>query len=194
MNQQIVDYLKENKGGYTKESLITQLRNSGHDEAEIMESINEVYKVTEIPLPDSGKINGNNIKYAGFWIRFLAFFIDSIIVGAVVGLVNIIAISLLSNNGSNIFLQIISFLLVLTYYIAMTNQYQATLGKMAVGIKVCSINSLGKAELNSILIRETISRLTATFLTILYLVVAFKENKQGLHDMVAKTVVIYKKQ
>lgn len=43
MNQQITDYLQQNKASYSKEDLAQQLRNSGYVENEIQEAVNVVY-------------------------------------------------------------------------------------------------------------------------------------------------------
>jgi hypothetical protein len=79
----------------------------------------------------------------------------------------------------------------------MTNKYQATLGKMAVGIKVCDANTMQKASLGHIWMREFINRIFLStpilFMPLFDVVVAFTNKKQGLHDMAAKTVVVYKK-
>ena len=43
MNQQIIDYLQQNKVAYTKESLVQQLKNSGYMENDIQEAVSVVY-------------------------------------------------------------------------------------------------------------------------------------------------------
>ena len=48
MNQQIIDYLQQNKVAYTKESLVQQLRSSGYMESDIQEAVSVVYGVGDI--------------------------------------------------------------------------------------------------------------------------------------------------
>ena len=50
MNQQIVDYLKTNKDGYTKESLVEQLKSAGHNENDIQEAVGLVYGGVDVPM------------------------------------------------------------------------------------------------------------------------------------------------
>lgn len=47
MNQQIIDYLQQNKTAYSKESLVQQLRTSGYVENDIQEAVNVVYGRTD---------------------------------------------------------------------------------------------------------------------------------------------------
>lgn len=78
------------------------------------------------------------------------------------------------------------------YFIFMTHKYQATLGKMAVGVRVAALD--GKAlSLGKIVLRETIGKIIASLmLGIGYIMVAFTHKKQGVHDMMAQSVVTYK--
>ncbi len=57
MNQQVIDYLQTNKDSYSKESLVEQLKNSGYDDSEILESINTVYHGEEAPIPQANNVN-----------------------------------------------------------------------------------------------------------------------------------------
>lgn len=194
MNQQVVDYLQTNKDNYTKESLIEQLRSAGHNEVDITEAINSVYGDIEVvvPLPQD-VIMRDDVRYAGFWIRFMASFIDGFVLAIPILIISFLSYFLLDESiFVSLLIQVIVFALFLAYFVLMTNKYQATLGKMAVGIIVCDENTLDKAKSNNIFKREIISRLTATILPILFVVVAFTDKKQGLHDIAADTVVIYK--
>lgn len=188
MDQQIVNYLQKNKGQYTQESLIQQLRNAGHNDAKIQEAIRYIYE-------------GVAVRYAGFWIRFVAIFIDGLILIIPVGILAfILGMAIMSSSPdmatsiAQFIGSIIGFIVALLYFAFMTNEYQATLGKMAVGIKVCDANTLQKSESGRIWMRELINRLflTIPFLVFVEIVAAFTQRKQGLHDMAAKTVVVYK--
>lgn len=65
MNQQIIDYLAQNKDIYPKESLVQQLRASGYGENDIQEAVSVVYGVefspNNIPMPNAP----NPQTYAG---------------------------------------------------------------------------------------------------------------------------------
>jgi uncharacterized RDD family membrane protein YckC len=197
MNQQIVEYLQKNKDNYTQESLVQQLRNAGHNEADIQDAVNFAYNDVNTASTTGSANEGNGtVHYAGFWIRCVAIFVDGLVL-----LIPFSAIFFISNVAfapyGQIFAFIVIFILALLYFALMTNKYQATLGKMAVGIKVCDANTMQKASLGHIWMREFINRIFLStpiiFMSLFDVVVAFADKKRGLHDMAAKTVVVYKK-
>ena len=67
---------------------------------------------------------------------------------------------------------------------------QATIGKLAVGVKVCTENG-GRLTFANATGRYFAKILSAIVLLIGFLMVAFDKKKQGLHDKLAKTFVIY---
>ena len=132
------------------------------------------------------------IKYAGFWIRWGASFLDGLVlfgagfvIGIFVGLIGaVLKIVLLLS-------QIIGILISWAYFIYMTHKYQATLGKKVLGIKVYS-NKLEKSTLGKIILRETIGKFVSGIILLIgYIMAGFTDKKQALHDMMADTVVIY---
>ena len=141
------------------------------------------------------------IRYAGFWVRFAAYCIDKIITAPIVGIifsvVSIFSKKFLSRENS--FYQIeefISYVIIFpvmwSYFIFMTYKYKATLGKMILGIKVVSDK---EAELNlgQIILREIIGKLISSLsFSIGYIIAAFTNKKQALHDIIAHTTVVYK--
>lgn len=143
--------------------------------------------------------------YSGFWIRVAASLIDSFVMYIANAMV-MAGIFLLPFGNSNSFLErmsnpssmmammglIYTAMIVINwlYYALMeSSKNRATLGKMAVGIAV--VNEKG----------ERISFLKATgryfakilsglLLGIGFIMAAFDQRKQSLHDRLAKTVVI----
>lgn len=131
--------------------------------------------------------NAPQVKYAGFWIRFLAVFIDGIILSIVSVPLMLIAGSDEKSFGLNFLGYIISW----AYYIYMTDRYQATLGKKIFGLKVVNEN-FTKASLGNIILRETVGKIvSAIILFIGYIMAAFSSRKRALHDIIADTVVVY---
>jgi len=165
------------------------------------------YAVTMQPPP--------HLIYAGFWIRVAAHLIDNIIVTAAFVLVWVIIIGAVAGVG--IFARLANFrsdssgaavaligTIVLLYFSLIFGRFiaiwlyhaflesgptQATWGKRAMGLKVTSFTgqriSFGHAS----------GRYFSTFITnmtmgIGYLMVAFTDRKQALHDMIAGTLVI----
>jgi len=88
--------------------------------------------------------------------------------------------------------RIVTYLVTWTYYILMTSKYQATLGKMVVGIRVISDKN-DNLTLGKIILRETVGKLvTGITVGVGFMMVVFTEKKQALHDMIASSVVVYK--
>lgn len=197
MDQQVVEYLRTNKEKYTQESLVAQLRSAGHSEGDIMAALAIVYDLAE----QSTNKTEQQIKYAGFWIRWVAAFIDGFLVGVVSMLVGfaigfgMAATAGVENTGffEDSFVTIISFGFTWAYYIIMTHKYRATFGKKLVGIEVRADDAENSATLGKIILRETIGKLLSMFtLYIGYMMAGFTQRKQALHDMIAGTVVVYK--
>jgi uncharacterized RDD family membrane protein YckC len=143
-------------------------------------------------------------QHMGFWIRLAAYAIDSVIVSAVsmaiVPLALGIGVGIGSGGGDGYtgFLvgYALAYLLVFVgmwlYFALMeSSSKQGTLGKMAVGIKVTDINGqrISFWRATGRLFAKILSGLT---LGIGYLMIAFTEKKQGLHDMIAGTFVVKK--
>ena len=140
--------------------------------------------------------------YAGFWWRVLAYFIDVIILQIAVSIVTGVlglgagaGMAMLGGEQQSIFtttlLISLSISLVMNWlYFALmeSSSMQATVGKLAVGVVVTDLEgnriSFGRATG-----RYFAKILSGIILLIGYIMVAFTERKQGLHDMVAGTLV-----
>ena len=157
-----------------------------------------------------------NATYAGFWLRFVAHIIDSIVVYVaqsfvLVPILGLFGISFASNlddmesmsQAETIgmiggFIAFMTATWILTTAIAVlygalmeSSKYQATIGKMALGITVTDMNGQ-KLDLVKAVIRN-LSKIVSTFIMCIgYLMVAFTEKKQGLHDLIAGTLVVKK--
>ena len=147
------------------------------------------------PLSSDGDVTPT---YAGFWVRFCAYVIDTVVVtlgGGILGIIIGLAAGLVSPDillipVFDILTGLVGALASAAYFVFMhSSSKQATLGKMAMGLKVTDLDGerigVGKAFL----------RLIGTFvsgvlLMIGYLMVAFTERKQGLHDKIAGTLVV----
>ncbi len=143
---------------------------------------------------------------AGFWIRFVAYMIDALIVTAVsvlvigicVGVVILTDESLdLENPGGIVIgavLVVIAVLIVINwlYEALMTSSPRgATLGKLALGLRIVRADgaqlSFGRATARHFL-KFMITPLVP--LAIGYLMAAFTNRKRALHDILADTLVI----
>lgn len=157
-----------------------------------------------------------HLQYAGFWKRFAAYIIDSIIVGmgSVVLLIPLLAaigLGVFSMNDVNPYYDsetAVGFLLAMLagyvlliagvmvagwlYFALMESSgQQGTLGKMAVGIKVTEMNG------NRVTFARATGRYFAKFISSLtigigYAMAGFTQQKQALHDIIAGCLVINK--
>ena len=140
-----------------------------------------------------------NIEYASFFTRFAGAFLDGLltnilglVIGFVLGLL-LVAVKIdPSQPGPQIFLNIIGLFIVWIYWAGFTSSsFQATPGKMAVGIKVTDINGrrIGFGRATGRFFGKVPS---ALLLLIGYLMQPFTQRKQALHDIMAGTIVIKK--
>ena len=125
---------------------------------------------------------------AGFWIRFVAAIIDSIIVGVGYGILMfaMIAIEMYA------LAMILGFIWALGYHIYFpSSDMMATPGKALLGLKITD-ESGNKIGVGKAILRYIGYIISALVLYIGFIIVGFTENKRGLHDMVASTRVTYK--
>lgn len=143
--------------------------------------------------------------YAGFWLRFLAWFIDAIVLYVattvlkfVVGMPIAILASTSSQPGAEsalgLVLGLIIWLLQLAvawlYFALMeSSRHQATLGKMALGIRVTTLNG-ERANFARVTGRYFAKILSTLILLVGYFMAGFTDRKQALHDMIAGTLVV----
>jgi uncharacterized RDD family membrane protein YckC len=135
--------------------------------------------------------------YAGFWKRFAAFILDYIIVvvlammaGAVIGLIYGVGAGAPTDDVASGLGAIAGFLVWWLYYALMeSSATQATLGKMALGIRV--VDGEGNAVSFWRATGRNLSKLlSGLILMIGYLMAGFTPRKQALHDIVAGCLVV----
>lgn len=145
------------------------------------------------------------MKYVGFGKRFLAYLIDGIVLSVVMFVINL-PLSLLnlglSFGGENaaaigsVFTGVISigisvFVYLLYFSLMESSKNQGTLGKMALNIKV--VDEKGNKITFGRAVGRYFGKMLSSFtLGIGYIMIAFTEKKQGLHDLIVKTYVVEK--
>ncbi len=166
---------------------------------------------TDAAVPSAGVTTAAGTVYAGFWLRFVAYLIDSVVVwvaagmliGVVVGIVGLGFFRNLSAgmNTPNpvfpvaLFAIIFAFVGVLIiavwlYFAWMeSSETQGTLGKMALALIVTDMQG------NRVSFGRASGRFFAKIVTgmvpfaIGYMMAGFTEKKQALHDMIASCLV-----
>ncbi|MBI3379457.1 RDD family protein [Candidatus Gottesmanbacteria bacterium] len=135
--------------------------------------------------------NFNQPIYAGFWIRFLAYNIDVILVLAIMILLGF-GIQILIPDSKAFIVnnkETILSLGVLVYFIVFMSLFGATPGKRLLKLKVLR-NNFTKLSFSRVLLREFIGRIIASLILISYIAVGLTKRKRGLHDLIADTVVL----
>ncbi len=138
------------------------------------------------------------LAYAGFWVRFGAKFIDTLlltIVSMALGAVFGLTLDGLDESGgplaANFFLQFINLCIPAVYSTFFLGRYGATLGKMACGLKV--VQPDGEAiSYPRALGRHFAEYLSGLILGIGYIMAAFDSEKRTLHDRICNTRVVRK--
>ena len=147
------------------------------------------------------------VHYAGFWLRFVAYIIDSIVLGFVVGIT--IVLPLLGHELDSFsadrhlgvfpffgprFMAIRGLALMVSwiyYSLLESSAWQATLGKKALGLEVTDLEgrriSFGRAT------GRFFGKILSAFILLIgFIMAGFTEKKQVLHDILAGTLVIRK--
>ena len=124
------------------------------------------------------------VEYAGFWLRFIAFLIDAIVLFALDFVLTLVTF------GGYVFMFGVPVIISWLYYALMeSSEKQATLGKLAVGLAVtdCAHRRISFARATG---RHFAKWISAVLMFIGYLMIGFTAKKQGLHDMLADTLVV----
>lgn len=132
-------------------------------------------------------------QYAGFWIRFVAYVIDVIILAIPLGIMNVMFGPHRgdSSSGHPGFIVVITLALEIAYFAGLwSSTLQATLGQKICGLRVVRAPDGGQLSFLRGVGRFFGMWLSSIILFIGFIMIAFTERKQGLHDMIASTYVL----
>ena len=166
------------------------------------------------PLP-AGMSASGPLRYGGFWLRFVAYLIDGVILGIPCGLVLLVLFFLFGGfalvmrrhagdpraAAALIGPMFLGFLLVMLFFIGVqwlyfagmeSSERQATFGKAVMSLRVTDLEGrrLSFGHASGRFFAKIISGLIP--LGIGYIMAGFTEKKQALHDMIAGTLVFRK--
>lgn len=143
------------------------------------------------------------VRYGGFWMRFVAFVIDAILVHLVILPLTALLGALIGVAGTavrmpGVGVHVVSgvagvALLLLANWIYEaafeSSARQATVGKMALGLKVTDLEGqrISFARATG---RHFAKLVSSMILFIGYIMAGFSERKQALHDLIAGTLVM----
>ena len=159
-------------------------------------------------------------SYASFGHRLLAYIIDGFVTGILYGAVltpilTVIGLRIASESqimstmteeeatgaiigmvgtivGTVLTIMVAVYAVQILYFSVMeSSKYQATLGKMAMGIKVVDLDG-NRITFGAALLRSVGKIISQSIMWIGFIMAAFTERRQGLHDMIASTLVVKK--
>jgi uncharacterized RDD family membrane protein YckC len=152
---------------------------------------------------------GGEVRYAGFWIRFVAFFIDSLIVMLIVGpllwkvygsayfqdyvdllqgRIDLAADRPMFAGPADFF---ISLVLPAIGIVILWVARSATPGKMMLSLKIVDANTLGPLSAMQSIARYLGYYVSMFGMMLGFLWIAFDPRKQAWHDKIGRTVVIH---
>lgn len=146
-------------------------------------------------------------EYAGYWRRYGAYLLDLVLI--YIGFFIVLFGTLFVNLGTTASSRGTSgtsgtglltclcfpayFILVILYFaIFESSAAQGSLGKMAVGMKVVDMEG-NRISFGKSLVRQLAKILSILILGIGFFICGFTEKRQGLHDIIAGTLVVMKK-
>ncbi|MBM3944599.1 MAG: hypothetical protein FJ317_03800 [SAR202 cluster bacterium] len=137
------------------------------------------------------KLPYDNVKYpvrirpAGFWIRVAAAIIDGLIIGLAVEL----PLSFFTEADEINFFDFLSVIIGALYHIMFISSMGATPGKYVLKMRIIRVNG-ERVDAARAFVRWICGFLSAVLLLIGYIMVAFREDKRALHDLIAGTQVV----
>lgn len=132
-----------------------------------------------VPVVSTVAAPSNSVHYAGFWIRLVAAFIDTLVlfIPAII---------------ANLIIPVVGGLILWIIYkgLFLGNWNGQTLGKKACGIRVVDL-TLQPCSMGQAFGRSFAEFVSTVILLIGYLMAAFDGRKQSLHDKMAGTLHVY---
>jgi len=152
-------------------------------------------------MPDAGAGTAADApgpaEAAGFWLRFVAFWVDNVLITAAVLLV--VGLPAMPEGGSLDFqaaldwakrVQPWQLALAAVYKILSTWRWSATPGKLLLGMRVVRAADDSPVGLQEATLRFIGSLVSEFLLMAGYLFAAFRDDKRALHDLLAGTRVV----
>ena len=131
-----------------------------------------------------------SIVYGGFWIRTLAYIIDTLIIVILSEIIVQYVKYFAGNDDLSSFEAIVPLLISFIYMTILWSSVQSTVGQKVCGLRVVDAMTGTKISFLRAAGRWFALLLAMSLLFIGVIVVAFTERKRGLHDMLAGTYVV----
>ncbi len=126
-------------------------------------------------------------RYAGFWIRLLAYIIDAFVLGAMTfPLLRVLGMMGIGEHSGNVMSIAISWMYFAVFE---SSAWMASPGKKVLGLIVTDEQG-GQLSVGRATRRYFAKILSALLLGIGFIMIAFTARKQGLHDKMFHTLVL----
>ena len=126
-------------------------------------------------------------RYAGFWIRLLAYILDAIVLGAITyPLIRVLSSMGIGDSSSNILSIAISWMYFAVFE---SSEWMASPGKKVLGLIVADEQGM-KISIGRATRRYLAKIVSGLILGIGFIMIAFTARKQGLHDKIFHTLVL----
>jgi uncharacterized RDD family membrane protein YckC len=141
--------------------------------------------------------SSGNLKYAGFWIRLVAVLLDSVfsilILSVLIMILSLGNFASIHNYGNSPVGGLFKLAFWLCYYpiAESSTKLQGSLGKYLLGIKITD-GSGNKISFGRAVGRGISKIFSGVIFCIGYIMVALRQDKRGLHDMICDTYVVYR--
>jgi uncharacterized RDD family membrane protein YckC len=147
------------------------------------------------PTPPAGAIPAAPVRYAGFWIRVVAWIIDGIALAILTtALAPLSGGSMVTVQGNgytiNYAANALGTLVGLVYFVGLWTWRGQTIGMMPFGLYVVSVQTGTKPDLLRSFLRYVGLIISFVVLLLGVIWVAFDGRKQGWHDKLANTLVV----
>ena len=146
-----------------------------------------------VPIGTATVVSAPLPRFGGFWIRVVACLIDTVILCVPIALLQVI-FDVNTDGGAMRMSTVGSFLviaLVLSYFTVLwSSELQASFGQKVCGLRVVRASDGNRLSFLHAFARLLARALSGAILGIGYLMVAFTERKQGLHDLIVGTFVV----
>lgn len=133
----------------------------------------------------------SHVEYVGFWLRFVAVIIDSVLVTIV--LYPILALFFgwrLEYEGLGVGSTLLSYLLPAAVVVLFWIYKSATPGKMIIGAKIVDAKTGGKPSTGQLIGRYLGYYLSSLIFCLGFMWAGWDPRKQGWHDKLAGTLVV----
>lgn len=156
------------------------------DDTDFRHPLQELRPILETP----------QVHFAGFWIRVAATLLDTLfLIGLNMLIFNPLRRAWGVMDAYLSFVDLIEIVIDLLYLVLLTWLTGQTLGKIITGIRVINARqSRGNLTVGQVFLREVIGKFLSSLpFSLGYLWVGWNRRKQGWHDLLAKTYVIYER-